>query len=129
MRTFKTVCVSGYFDPLHRGHVEYIRNAKMLGDKLVVILNSDVQRSAVPRTPLEDRKFILENLRDVDEVHVSVDTNPHVGETLRRLKPTIFAKGLVPTADELQTCREESIEVVTGVGSQLHLQDLLASLR
>ena len=40
-RSFKTVCCSGYFDPLHIGHIEYLKNAKLLGDKLVVILNND----------------------------------------------------------------------------------------
>lgn len=37
------VAVSGYFDPVHKGHIEYFKLAKKLGDKLVVILNSDKQ--------------------------------------------------------------------------------------
>lgn len=128
-RPFKVVCVSGYFDPLHRGHVEYIENARKLGDKLIVILNSDAQRTAVPRTALDDRRYILERLQSVDEVVVSVDVSPHVCETLKRLKPAVFAKGLIASEKELQVCCEEGIEVVTNVGQQLHFHDLMASLR
>jgi D-beta-D-heptose 7-phosphate kinase/D-beta-D-heptose 1-phosphate adenosyltransferase len=39
----KVVAVSGYFDPIHVGHLEYLKMAKSLGDKLVVIINSDYQ--------------------------------------------------------------------------------------
>ena len=75
MRNFKTVCVSGYFDPLHRGHIEYFENAKLLGDKLIVILNTDRQRSRAPRMTLDDRKKILESIRYVDSVVLSVDVD------------------------------------------------------
>lgn len=128
-RPFRTVCVSGYFDPLHVGHVSYLRNARLLGDRLVVILNHDGQRSAVPRLPLEDRRTMLEAIRYVDEVVVAVDEDAHVGETLRRLRPTIFAKGMHASAVEAAVCGAEGIQIVEGVGSELHLHDLMASLR
>ena len=128
-RQFITVCVSGYFDPLHRGHVEYIKNAKLLGDKLIVILNADCQRNRIPRTPIEDRLFILENLRDVDHVFLSVDITEHVCDSLREIRPDIFAKGGVASDEEHRVCKELGIETVCGVGGQLHMHDLLASLR
>ena len=37
------VCCSGYFDPIHYGHIEYLQRSKDLGDKLIVIVNSDKQ--------------------------------------------------------------------------------------
>lgn len=129
IREFTTVCVSGYFDPLHVGHVSYLRDAKTLGDRLVVILNADRQRSRVPRLPLEDRKTMLEAIRYVDEVIVSIDSDGHVCNTLRQLKPTIFAKGMHASTCEARVCRELGIRIVQGVGSQLHLHDLLSSLR
>lgn len=79
--------------------------------------------------PLDERKLILENLKAVDSVVISIDSGPYVCETLRMLKPSVFAKGQLPVPEEVETCKENSIEVVSGVGSQLHLQDLLASLR
>ena len=39
----KVVAVSGYFDPIHVGHLEYLRLSKKLGDKLVVIVNNNHQ--------------------------------------------------------------------------------------
>ena len=39
----KIVCVSGYFDPIHVGHVEYFKMSKKIGDKLMVIVNNDTQ--------------------------------------------------------------------------------------
>ena len=131
MRPFTTVCVSGYFDPLHVGHIDYLRNARILGDKLIVILNTDAQRVATHKNHLDEtaRKVLLESIRYVDEVHFALDTGAHVCDTLRHLRPDIFAKGLSASDEELQVCTECGIQVVTGVGSQLHLQDLLASLR
>ena len=128
MRNFKTVCVSGYFDPLHRGHIEYFENAKLLGDKLIVILNTDRQRSRAPRMTLDDRKKILESIRYVDSVVLSVDVDSNVCNTLKQLTPTVFAKGDCASDSEIETCVELSVEIVQGVGSQLHLHDLLACI-
>ena len=128
-RDFRIVCTSGYFDPLHVGHVEYLESARLLGDKLIVILNADRQRNAVPRVPIEERIRILKALQVVDQVVVSVDTNAHVGETLRQIHPTIFAKGLCASNVEAQVCEDLGIELVENVGKELHMHDLLASLR
>lgn len=130
MRTFKTVCVSGYFDPLHVGHIDYLQNSKLLGDRLVVILNNDTQRSPVPRMTQEDRKCILESIRWVDQVVIATDDDKTVCQTLASIHPDIFAKGVSACPRELQVCEAMNIEVVTSVGgSQLHLQDLLNEFR
>ena len=124
-RPFKTVCVSGYFDPLHVGHIAYLKNAKLIGDRLIVILNTDAQSKRKLRMPQAERQIILESLRYVDAVVLSVDQDENVSQTLKMLRPTVFAKGLSASADEIQACRECEIEIVTNVGSQLHLADLL----
>src|SRR4030042_6007278 len=91
-----TVAISGAFDPIHIGHIAYIREAAKLGDRLVVILNNDIfllRKKGFVFRPVEDRKQILENMKGVDEVIVSVDDDQTVCKTLELLKPDIFAEG------------------------------------
>ena len=83
----------------------------------------------MPRVPLEDRIRILAALRAVDSVVVSVDTSAHVGETLRQVRPTVFAKGLRASEVEARVCEDLGVELVENVGKELHMHDLLASLR
>ena len=67
----KIVVVSGGFDPIHSGHIAYFKDAKALGDKLIVALNSDdwlVSKKGKFFMPFEERKAILENLSPVDHV-------------------------------------------------------------
>lgn len=128
-RPFRRVVASGFFDPLHAGHVSYLRDAKRLGDSLIVILNADSQRTALSRTPIEDRKVILEELRCVDEVVMSVDHGPCVCKTLASLSPAVFAKGSAAAESEVRVCKELGIQLVQGCGVNLHMHDLLQSLR
>lgn len=129
-RDFRIVCTSGYFDGLHMGHVAYLESARLLGDKLVVILNHDRQRTRQPRVPLEERRFILSALRAVDDVIVAIDNDAHVCETLRQICPTVFAKGLHASDMEVKVCHELGIQVVEQVGGkELHMHELLASFR
>lgn len=118
-----TVAISGAFDPIHVGHLRYIREAAKLGDRLVVILNSDdfliSKRGFIFRT-LEDRKEIMESIKGVDEVIASVDEDQTVCKTLRLIKPDIFAKGGPRTGPEnipeAETCRKIGCKLVTNVG-------------
>ncbi len=67
----KVIVVSGGFDPLHSGHIEYFNSAKKLGDRLIVALNSDVwlaNKKGKPFMPFKERKILIENLKMVDEV-------------------------------------------------------------
>ena len=74
METTKTIFTNGCFDILHRGHIELFKYAKSLGDRLVVGVDSDdkVKKdkgSTRPRNRLEDRVFMLESIRYIDEVY------------------------------------------------------------
>ena len=119
------VAVAGAFDPVHIGHIEHLRQARRLGDRLVVILNPDadllLKKSFFFMTYAE-RKVILEEFRCVDEVVPAIDGNGTVTETLRTLHPDIFAKGgdragpenMPPK--ELEVCEKLGIQIVYGVG-------------
>ena len=90
------VAVSGYFNPLHVGHLEMIAKAKKLGDKLVAIVNSDYQVELKGRVPFmkeNDRLKIIKALRDVDEVFLSLDRDLSVCRSLAKVRPDIFANG------------------------------------
>jgi len=118
-----TVAVSGAFDPIHVGHVRYIREAAKLGDKLVVILNSDdflLRKKGFVFMPFEERKEILQNVKGVDEVIASIDKDQTVRKTLEMVKPAIFAKGGDRTGPEnipeAETCDKIGCKLVTNVG-------------
>ena len=117
-----TVAISGAFDPIHVGHVRYIREAAKLGDRLVVILNGDdflLRKKGFVFRPFEDRKEILESIKGVDEVIASIDADQTVRKTLKLLKPDIFAKGgdtRPENIPEANTCRKIGCKLVTNVG-------------
>jgi len=118
-----TVAISGAFDPLHVGHIAYIREAAKLGDRLVVILNKDdflLRKKGFVFRSFADRKEILENIKGVDEVIASIDDDQTVCKTLEMLKPDIFAKGGArsgpQTIPEYNCCLEIGCKVITDVG-------------
>ena len=128
-RTFKTVCVSGFFDPLHTGHIDYFKNAKLLGDKLVVILNKDCQRNCKMVFNEKERKILIESIRYVDDVVISIDEDQSVAKTLKTINPTIFAKGSdVISESEKKLCISQNIEIIYNVGKNIYFYDLLYSL-
>ena len=119
------VAVSGYFNPVHRGHIWLFKEAKKLGDKLVVILNNDKQvkiKGSQPFMDQDERKEILEALKPVDEVLISVDEDGTQCRTLAQLKPDIFANGgdRRETADipEAVICKEHNIKMIFNVGGE-----------
>jgi rfaE bifunctional protein nucleotidyltransferase chain/domain len=92
----RTVATGGCFDLLHAGHVATLERARLLGDRLVVLLNSDasVRRLKGPGRPLQpavDRAAVLRSLACVDEVIVFDEDTPV--SALRRLRPAVFVKG------------------------------------
>ena len=125
----KIVAVSGYFDPIHVGHIEYIKLAKelvdKLGGKLVVILNNDKQvelKKGKPFMPLEERKIILESIKYVDEVFVSIDEDKSVCKSLEAIKPDIFAKGgdrFSYEIPEAKVCEKLGIKIVDNLGKKI----------
>ena len=128
MQEKKVVAVSGGFDPIHIGHVRMIREAKQLGDYLVVIINNDNwlrHKKGSAFMPQEERKEIIEALSGVDEViftsHGETVTDRSVCAELRLIKPHIFANGgdRKPDDDpvpEVALCEELGIEMVYNVG-------------
>ena len=127
----KVVVVSGYFNPMHVGHLEMLERAKKLGDYLVVILNSDYQvglKGRVPFMPEKDRKKIVEAIRYVDEVFPSIDKDLSICESLKQVKPDIFAnggdrhQGEIP---EASICRELGIDMVDGMGKKIRSSSIL----
>lgn len=128
----KLVAVSGYFDPPTPAHLAYFRSARELGDFLVVMLNTDEQLlmkrkgtrlEGIIRYPFMDRATIVNEFRTVDIVVRSVDEDRSITETIRAVKPHIFAKGgdrdktNIPP-EEIEACREVGCEIVCGVGGE-----------
>lgn len=124
-----TVAVSGYFDPLHPGHLSHLYEARALGDELWVIVNNDQQTGRKKQEqgfgsefiPLEARLQIVESLDMVDGVIPSIDTDRSVNETLRKLNPNIFAKGgdrNVDNIPERDVCMENGIKIIDGIGAE-----------
>ena len=86
----KISVVSGGFDPLHSGHLEYLQSAKDGSDKLIVLLNSDdwlSNKKGKPFLPASERKLILESIKYVDEVILFDDDDK--GSCINGLKKVI----------------------------------------
>jgi UDP-glucose 4-epimerase len=135
VQKIKIVAVSGYFDPIHIGHIEYIQLAKKLGDKLIVILNNDNQcilKKGKAFMPQDEKKKILEALSVVDEVFISIDQDPTVCKSLEALKPDIFAKGgdrYSYEIPEAKVCKENNIQIIDGLGAKIQSSSSLTGLK
>ena len=80
------VLVSGYFNPIHVGHIDYLDSASKIGDYLVVIVNNDNQvniKGSKPFMPLKERLIIVESMGCVDKAVASIDEDGSVVETIR----------------------------------------------
>jgi|TARA_R110002020_G_scaffold258651_2_gene472443 cytidyltransferase-like protein len=83
----RVVVISGFFNPLHCGHVDYIKAATSHGDKLIVIVNSDEQvklKGTIPFMNEEDRRKIVSNIKGVDSAVISIDKDGTVCESIRQ---------------------------------------------
>jgi len=120
------VAVSGGFDPIHIGHVRMFERAKALGDELVVILNNDHWLRKKKKhifMPQEERKEIIESLRPVDRVVLTMHSenaeDMSVAKDLRALRPDVFANGGDRVQDDTAegvVCREIGCKTVFGIG-------------
>ena len=126
------VAVSGYFNPIHVGHLELIEEAKKLGDYLVVIVNNDEQvklKGSVPFMKLEDRVKIVEAIKGVDEVFISIDQDKTVRKSLEAIKPDIFANGgdrkNINDIPEVEICEKLNIKLVDGCGKKIRSSSIL----
>ncbi len=132
-KTKTLVIVSGYFNPLHSGHIEYLTKSKALGDFLFVIVNNDQQREMKGSKPFmlaEERKIIIESLKVVDAAMVAIDTEKTVNESIKfimnwrggEFNRYIFANGgdqNRSTIGETKLCEELGIELADGLGDKI----------
>ncbi len=135
MLKMKKVAVSGYFDPIHVGHLEYLRLAKELGDYLIVIVNNDYQcelKKGKSFMAEEDRVEIVKALGIVDEVFLAVDKDRSVCASLERLRPDIFANGgdrSVGEIPESKVMEKYNIEMIDGLGDKIRSSSSLTGLK
>jgi len=130
----KMVIVSGYFNPLHKGHLELFHRAKTYGtgDKLLVIVNSDHQRLLKGSKEFQnelERLMIIRNLRIVDESMISIDKDKTQCATLKYLSDLysheyqlFFANGGDQTNEsipEVQVCLDNEIKLIDGLGAKV----------
>lgn len=120
------VLTNGCFDVLHRGHVETLREARALGDVLVVALNTDdsVRLRKGPTRPLNalaDRVAVLEALRAVD--HVVAFDAPDAVPVVEALRPHVYVKGADYAGEDLPEAR-----AVARYGGRVHLARMVEGL-
>jgi len=133
-KTKTLVIASGYFNPVHKGHVEYLTRSKALGDKLFVIVNNDIQREMKGSKEFmneEERKLIIQTLKPVDWAVVSIETkNRLVDKSIKLIHELykdefdnfIFSNGgdqTEHTIVEGDMCRELGIKMVFGLGNKI----------
>ena len=140
MKKTKTAIVSGYFDPLHVGHIEYFKMAKDLADELIVIVNNREQcllKKADEFMDEKDRLEIIFHLDMVDEAILSCDKDKSVCETIRmihRFKPMdklIFCNGGdrdASNSPEVKVCSELGIEFIQNLGKKIRSSSELTGL-
>jgi rfaE bifunctional protein nucleotidyltransferase chain/domain len=100
----KIVFANGCFDIIHVGHIRYLKEAKTLGDLLIVAINSDSSAKKLkgdgrPVTPENERAEIVAAIEYVD--YVTIFNEPNVSNLLLALKPDIHAKGTDYTEDSV----------------------------
>jgi len=128
----KAIIVSGYFNPLHKGHLELFEKAKEAGDELWVIVNSDLQRELKGSKEFmdQDERFIIvKAIGIVDKALISIDKDKTQCETLADLANNYssdfvlyFANGGDQSNDsipEVPVCKEKGINLLEGLGDKI----------
>ncbi len=110
------VAVSGGFDPVHIGHIRYLKAASELGNVLVM-LNTDEwlkRKKGKPFMPYAERKEILEAIKYVTKVVPVIDEGNTVSRSIKHYKPDIFAKGGDRTLENIPQSEKAAVESVGG---------------
>jgi len=128
----KAIIVSGYFNPIHKGHLEYFINSKALADELFVIVNSDFQRELKGSKEFQkedERLFIVQNIKAADKAIISIDTDRTVCASLNHLYNKYgleydlgFANGGDQNNDsipEASICKQIGIHLIDGLGDKI----------
>ena len=132
MKKQKAIIVSGYFNPIHKGHLEYFKNAKAIADMLFVIVNNDYQRALKGSKEFQDeneRMIIVSNIKTVDRAILSIDKDRTVQETIKLIAEQFgsefdlgFANGGDQTNEicpEKSICVEFKIQLIDGLGDKI----------
>ena len=132
MSKLKAIIVSGYFNPIHKGHLEYFNNAKVMADQLFVIVNNDHQRALKGSKVFQDEKermFIVSNIKAVDKAILSIDTDRTVCATIKMIAEQFgeefelgFANGGDQNNDtipERAVCEEMNVTLIDGLGDKI----------
>ena len=138
MEKKKAVIVSGYFNPIHKGHLEYFNNAKALADELFVIVNNDHQRALKGSKEFQkedERMIIVSNIKAVDKVILSIDEDRTVCATLKMIAEKfggefelVFANAGDQNNDtipERPLCEEVGIALIDGLGDKIQSSNWL----
>jgi len=128
----KAVIVSGYFNPIHKGHLELFQRAKEYGDKLWVIVNSDLQRELKGSKEFMsegERLQIIQTIRYVDYGIISMDKDRTQCKTLETFAEMFgekyelfFANGGDQNNDtipEREVCEKMGINLIDGLGTKI----------
>ena len=127
----KVIIVSGYFNPLHKGHIEYFKLAKSHGDLLFVIVNNDLQREKKGSKEFmlqDERLIIISSLKIVNEVFLSIDNESDVSKTIRHIFNNYknfdlsFANGGDQNNDnipERKVCEDLGIKLIDNLGNKI----------
>jgi len=116
-----TIAVSGGFDPMHKGHVQMIREAAEYGN-VIVILNSDewlIRKKGYKFMSFEERAYIAGSIKGVTVVANVDDSDGTVCKALERFKPDYFANGgdrYRTNTPEMDTCKEHEIIMLWNIG-------------
>ena len=126
------IIISGYFNPIHKGHIEYINNAKSRADVLFVIVNNDAQRVLKGSKAFqleEERMLIVSNIKAVDKVILSIDSDRTVCKTIEKIVKDYgesyniaFANGGDQNNDtipETEICAKMGITLLDGLGDKI----------
>ena len=138
----RVILVSGYFNPIHKGHIEYFENARKCGDQLWVIVNSDLQRDLKGSAAFQDeneRLKIVSSLRVVDKAIMSIDHDRTVCKTIEEIvknnstmhRRFMFANGGDQNNDsipEAKICKELGVELIDGLGDKIQSSSWLLNL-
>jgi cytidyltransferase-like protein len=127
----KIIIVSGYFNPLHGGHLDMIEAAAVMGDKLIVVVNNDIQQVLKKGKVIlseQNRARLIASLRDVDEVFMSIDDDLGQSQTLEALAlkypndTLIFANDGDKDSEEVipegDICHKYNIEMVFNISGK-----------
>jgi len=123
----KIVLITGGFDPLHSGHLAYIKAARKLGDKLIVGLNSDdwlVRKKGKNFLPEKERYSIISSIRYVDGCILFNDTDDTATEAIKNVKmlypysQIIFANGGDRTKENIPEMIFDDVTFMLGVGGE-----------